>query len=31
VILDGVAAGLALFIAGLSILAIGIWGWHDRR
>jgi hypothetical protein len=30
-VLDGVAAGLALFMAGLLVVAIGLLGWQDRR
>jgi hypothetical protein len=30
-VLEGIAAGLALFAAGLLLLALGIWGWHERR
>jgi hypothetical protein len=30
-VLEGVAAGLALFLAGLLIVGLGVWGWHDRR
>jgi hypothetical protein len=31
VALEGVAAGLALFVAGLLLVAIGLLGWQDRR
>jgi C4-dicarboxylate transporter len=31
VLLEGVVAGLALFVAGLLLMAVGVWGWHDRR
>lgn len=31
VVLDGVAGGLALFVAGLVVVAIGLLGWQDRR
>jgi predicted lipid-binding transport protein (Tim44 family) len=30
-VLGGVAGGLALFVAGLLIVAIGLLGWQDRR
>lgn len=30
-VLEGVAAGLALFLAGLLVVAIGLLGWQDRR
>lgn len=29
VILDGVGAGLVLFVAGVALVAIGIFGWHE--
>jgi hypothetical protein len=29
VILDGVSAGLVLFVAGVVLVAIGIFGWHE--
>jgi hypothetical protein len=31
ILLDGIAAGLALFAAGLLLLALAIWGWHGRH
>jgi hypothetical protein len=30
-VLEGVLAGLALFVAGLLLVAIGLLGWQDRR
>ncbi|MGH2590741.1 MAG: hypothetical protein ACRDGW_08090, partial [Actinomycetota bacterium] len=30
-VLDGVAAGFALFVSGLLVVAIGLLGWQDRR
>lgn len=26
---DGVASGLALFVAGLVLVAVGVWGWQN--
>lgn len=28
--LDGVASGLALFVAGLVLVAVGVWGWQGQ-
>jgi hypothetical protein len=30
-VLDGVAAGFALFVSGLLVVAIGLLGWQDRH